>query len=99
VVRAMEVYRDRLIAYSLGNFATYGRFNLSGPQSVSAVLDVALDGDGKWLGGRLLPVRLVDAGIPAKDNDKKVFAQVTELSQSDFPESGLKTDATGLLRR
>ncbi|MCU0702235.1 MAG: CapA family protein, partial [Myxococcaceae bacterium] len=28
VLRGMEVYQGRLIAYSLGNFATYGRFSL-----------------------------------------------------------------------
>jgi hypothetical protein len=30
VLRALEVYKGRLIAYSLGNFCTYARFNLSG---------------------------------------------------------------------
>ena len=29
VVRAMEIYQGKLIAYSLGNFATYGPFNLN----------------------------------------------------------------------
>ena len=28
VVRAIEVYNQRVIAYSLGNFLTYSRFNL-----------------------------------------------------------------------
>ena len=31
VLRGIEFYRGRLIAYSLGNFATYRGFNLSGP--------------------------------------------------------------------
>ena len=34
VLRGMEVYKDRLIAYSLGNFATYGRFNTRGQQGL-----------------------------------------------------------------
>ncbi len=32
VVRAMEFYKGRLVAYSLGNFCTWSRFNLSGSQ-------------------------------------------------------------------
>ena len=28
VLRGMEIYKDRLIAYSMGNFATYGMFSL-----------------------------------------------------------------------
>ena len=31
VVRAMEFYRGKLIAYSLGNFFTYGMFNMESP--------------------------------------------------------------------
>ena len=38
VVRGMEVYKDRLIAYSLGNFATYG-FILAGAYGYSYILE------------------------------------------------------------
>src|SRR2546423_2273581 len=57
VVRGMEVYRDHLIAYSLGNFATYGPFNLNGENGISLVLEAHLGFDGTFLGGRLHPVR------------------------------------------
>ena len=42
VLRGMEIYNNRLIAYSLGNFATYGRFNLSGNNGLGAVLELQL---------------------------------------------------------
>ena len=32
--RAMELYRDRLIAYSLGNFATYYGISVAGPKGL-----------------------------------------------------------------
>src|SRR4030042_6009416 len=35
VTRAVEVYRDRFIGSSLGNFCTYGRFNLQGPGGIA----------------------------------------------------------------
>ena len=40
VLRGMEWYRGRLIAYSLGNFAGYKVFSLGGPLSTSGILRV-----------------------------------------------------------
>src|SRR5258707_7323636 len=51
VVRGMEVYKGKLIAYSLGNFATYGAINVSGVSGLSAVLKARLAADGSFLGG------------------------------------------------
>ena len=47
VLRAMEIYKGRLVAYSLGNFATYGRFTLKGPNG--------------WRGAWIPHSRLMDA--------------------------------------
>ena len=46
VLRGMEFYRGRLIAYSLGNFVTYRGFNLSGPLGVTGVLQLEFAGRG-----------------------------------------------------
>ena len=67
VLRGMEVYRDRLIAYSLGNFATYGHFNRSGNQGLGAIVDASLDGEGRFLGGRIFGTRQTGRGIPVPD--------------------------------
>src|SRR5262249_57385915 len=56
VVRGMEVYQGKLIAYSLGNFATYGPFNLSAENGLSLVLEAHLGPDGTFRGGRVHPV-------------------------------------------
>ena len=42
VIRDMEVYRKRLIAYSLGNFAGVGNFATGGTLSLSALLTMRL---------------------------------------------------------
>ncbi len=42
VPRAMEIYNDRLIAYSLGNFFTWG-FNLGDERGYTPILKVVLD--------------------------------------------------------
>ena len=48
VVRAMERYRDRLIAYSLGNFATYYGISVSGIKGVAPIVVAMLDGTGEF---------------------------------------------------
>ena len=49
VVRAMEIYKGKLIAYSLGNFATYGPFNLNAENGLTLVLEAHLAPDGTFL--------------------------------------------------
>lgn len=99
VLRAMEIYRDRLIAYSLGNFATYGRFNLSGATGVGAVLEAVLDGEGRFVSGRILPTRQVGEGVPEKDPSGAALKYVRMLSADDFPETGIAVDADGNIGR
>ena len=67
VLRAMELYHGRLIAYSLGNFAGYHNFTLDGVLGESVVLRVTLAADGQFRSGRLVSVRLEGAGQPVPD--------------------------------
>jgi hypothetical protein len=85
VPRGIEIYKDRLIAYSLGNFATYGRFNLSGNLSVGLVLEAELDGEGRFVRGAILPTRQHGRGIPAKDEEQQAVDLIRSLSMEDFP--------------
>ena len=62
VLRGMEWYKGRLIAYSLGNFAGYDVFSLGGPLSTSGILRVTLDGAGRFETGRLVPTHMVGPG-------------------------------------
>jgi len=88
VLRGMEVIDGRLAAYSLGNFGTYGRFNLSGNLGITAVLEVELDHEGKLLRGRLLPVKQTGHGIPEPDPEARSIALVRQLTSQDFPQTG-----------
>lgn len=89
VARAMEVYNDRLIAYSLGNFATYGRFNLSGYLGVGLVLEATLDAQGRFVDGRILPTLQAGEGVPAPDPEGRAIDLVRQLSAEDFPTTGV----------
>ncbi len=88
VVRAMEFYKDRLIVYSMGNFATYGSFNLKGPQGLGMVVEVELDSQGRFRSGRILPTKQEGRGIPVPDSAGEVIPLVRRLTSEDFPETG-----------
>jgi membrane-bound lytic murein transglycosylase B len=85
LLRGMEVYRRRLIAYSLGNFCTYARFNLSGALGRAVVLNVELDPDtGEFVGGRLHPTFQEKPGGPKPDPSGQGIKLIARLSREDF---------------
>ncbi len=89
VLRAIEWYHGRLIAYSMGNFAGYRAFNLSGVLSVSGILKVTLRADGSFVRGKLVATALADPGIPVLDPDERAHGIVRELSRHDFGPKGM----------
>jgi poly-gamma-glutamate capsule biosynthesis protein CapA/YwtB (metallophosphatase superfamily) len=97
VLRGMEWYRGRLIAYSLGTFARYGQTELGGPLSVSGVLRVTLRGDGQFETGILVPLRLTADGTPALDPSERAHGAVRALSQADFGDRGVRVSRSGAL--
>ncbi len=89
VVRGMELYKDRLIAYSLGNFATYYGISVAGIKGVAPILTTTVDGDGKFVGADIVStVQLRPAG-PSIDPRKRALNLVRGLSVEDFGEPGL----------
>jgi poly-gamma-glutamate capsule biosynthesis protein CapA/YwtB (metallophosphatase superfamily) len=84
VVRGMELYHGRLIAYSLGNFATYGGMNLLGVTGIALILRVTLDADGRFLGARIEPIVQLPPGGPHLDGEKRVIPLLQQLSREDF---------------
>jgi poly-gamma-glutamate capsule biosynthesis protein CapA/YwtB (metallophosphatase superfamily) len=97
VLRGMEWYRGRLIAYSLGNFLGNGTLSIGGKLGASAVLHVRLRTNGSWAGGRLLPMRLVKPGIPEPDPGGAALRLVRTLSRADFGERGVRVSRAGAL--
>jgi poly-gamma-glutamate capsule biosynthesis protein CapA/YwtB (metallophosphatase superfamily) len=97
VVRGMEVYRNRLIAYSLGNFATYGRFSLTGPLGLSLILQVRLTMDGAFAGGKIYAVKQEKPGGPRLDPTGAIIPLVRQLSIEDFGASSVKIGDDGEL--
>lgn len=95
VTRGIELYNNKLIAYSLGNFATYARFNLLGPNGICPILEVELAPDGQFLKGKIIAVKQIGEGVPILDPNKTVIQKMRELSTLDFPNSPLLIDDEG----
>ncbi|MEU0551203.1 CapA family protein [Micromonospora sp. NPDC005979] len=96
VLRGMEFYKGRLIAYSLGNFAGGGNsLSNAGRLGWGGVLKVSLKPDGSWSGGSFTSTYMNSAGKPTMDPDDRGRGLVAELSRTDFPRSGARLDGQG----
>jgi poly-gamma-glutamate capsule biosynthesis protein CapA/YwtB (metallophosphatase superfamily) len=96
VLRGLEFYKGRLIAYSLGNFAGGGKtLSRTGPLGLGAVLKVSLAADGTWVEGEFVSTRMNSEGLPVIDPEKQSLELVQQLSRSDFPSTGARLDEDG----
>jgi hypothetical protein len=94
VVRGMETYKGRLIAYSLGNFAGAGNFASGGTLSVSGMLSVRVDRRGRMRNGWWRGMTLDGSGAPRPDAGAS-RALVAQLSARDFGAAAPRVLTTG----
>ena len=97
VVRGMEIYQGKLIAYSLGNFATYGPFNLSGENGLSLILEAHLADDGSFISGQVYPVKQEKPGGPRLDPAMTILPILRGLTKADFGATGISVGPRGEL--
>jgi poly-gamma-glutamate capsule biosynthesis protein CapA/YwtB (metallophosphatase superfamily) len=98
VTRGAEVYKERYISYSCGNFCTYNRFNLKGKCGHAPIVMVKVDRHGKFLDGKIIATKQEGEGGPVPDPTNAVIQEMIELSKTDFPESPLTIDADGNMK-
>jgi poly-gamma-glutamate capsule biosynthesis protein CapA/YwtB (metallophosphatase superfamily) len=98
VLRGMEWYRGRLIAYSLGNIVGYHTLNTSGVSGVTGILQVSLGRNASYVGGNLVPVTIAGDGIPRPDPSGAARGLVRTLSKEDFGKRAIQVSRTGVLR-
>jgi hypothetical protein len=89
VTRAIDLYKGRFIAYSLGNFVTYGRFNLRGPNGFAPIVKVYIDKNGKFVEGKIFSVIQLGRGGAEVDDKNQAVREIQRLNAIDFPESPL----------
>jgi len=95
VVRAVERYKDRLIAYSLGNFATYYGISVAGIKGVAPILLTTLDGEGRFIEGEVISTVQIRPDGPSIDSQQRALNLMRGLSMADFENPGLRFDPDG----
>ena len=94
VLRGLEWFHGHLIAYSLGNLAGNGTLATGGNLSLSALLTVRLDIKGRFLGGRVVALRLSSEGTPSYDPTGGAVKLMAQLSSEDFGTGGVAFSST-----
>ena len=97
VVRAVERYKGRLIAYSLGNFATYYGISVDGLKGVAPILFTTLDGDGRFIEGEIVSTRQIRPAGPTIDPENRALNLMRGLSAEDFGNPGVTFNSDGRL--
>jgi len=97
VCRGMEIYKNRLIAYSLGNFCTYKCVSVEGICGIAPLLKVYVNKKGEFLSGHIIAAKQThDRGLEP-DSLNRAIKKIRTLTEADFPDSGLRITDDGRL--
>jgi poly-gamma-glutamate capsule biosynthesis protein CapA/YwtB (metallophosphatase superfamily) len=97
VTRAVEVYKNRFVAYSLGNFCTYGGINVAGINGWAPIVKVFADSKGAFLKAEITPTYQIARDRVKIDVDNRVIKKIQDLTKKDFPEVPIRIDDKGLI--
>lgn len=98
VPRALELYNDRLIAYSLGNFCTPFGMNLNATGGLAPLLEVKVAPNGRFVGGRIHSFRQRQGSGPRRDETYAAAKEMARLTALDSPSFALRITTNGSLR-
>ena len=98
VARAMELYKGKLIAYSLGNFLTYQGIKITGANGVAPILSVKLAADGQFKLGRIISARQYRPQGTLLDKTGEAAKIIKQLTQEDFPDTELVFSENGIFK-
>ena len=98
VTRAVELYKNKFIAYSMGNFATCG-FKIQGGTATAPILQIEFDEKGNFVSGEIYPIRQEKYKAPVIDPDRVCIKEIRSLTVQDFPKTRLAIDDDGNIRR
>ena len=101
VTRAVELYKNKFISYSGGNFATFGKINISGSMGIAPIFKIRIDNKGDFISGEIIPVRQTYKSLgPFIDSEKLAIKKIISLNKSDFPNgNGLSINEEGKINK
>ena len=86
VTRAVDIYKNRFITYSMGNFCTYRRFNLSGPSGIAPIFKVFVKPDGQFIKAKVFSTQQYEHKGTLVDTKNRAFEKIKALTKEDLPE-------------
>ncbi|QHS54608.1 CapA family protein [Mucilaginibacter sp. 14171R-50] len=98
VARAMELYKNRLIAYSLGNFVTYKGVSISGICGIAPLLKVSINKQGEFLNGQIVSYKQSHQTGLRFDTLNLAAQRIMALTLADFRQPGLKISPSGKIK-
>lgn len=99
VVRGVEVYKDRFVAYSLGNFCTYGGINVSGINGFAPIIKVYTDARGVFFKGKITSGIQNFRAPVSLDSQKLAIKKIRDLTKDDFNDPILLIDDNGWIKK
>jgi poly-gamma-glutamate capsule biosynthesis protein CapA/YwtB (metallophosphatase superfamily) len=95
VSRAIEVYKNKFITYSMGNFCTYKRFSLRGVKGFAPIFELKIDKSGNFIGGKIISAKQQSGVYPYLDSTQAAFKEIKKLTLGDFPENKIEFHEDG----
>lgn len=99
VTRAVEVYKNKFIAYSLGNFCTYGMFSLKGSNGFAPLVDLKINSKGDFLYADVVSIQQDKISRLSQDRNHRAFKRMQELTDADFPGHTLKFENNRITKK
>jgi len=99
VPRAVDVYKNKFIAYSLGNFCTFGKFNLQRERGYAPILKLSINGNGDFIEGEIISAVQRYSGVTVIDQKKDALKLIEKLTMSDFPGTSLTFHPNGKITK
>lgn len=99
VTRAIEVYNNRFIAYSLGNFCTYSGINVNGVNGQAPIIKVYASPSGEFIKAKITSTNQTSRSHVKIDHQNQVLSRIQQLTREDFPENSLKITNDGWVNK
>ena len=98
VSRALENYKGKLIAYSLGNFCTYKSVSVAGVCGLAPMLKLKLTRKGEFISGNIISFRQNHQDGLKRDTLNQAAKRIKLLTEKDFPQAGLQISEDGIVK-
>lgn len=97
VTRAVDLYKNRFIAYSLGNFCTNGTFNLQGLGGIAPLLEINLNTKGEFISAQVTSISQSKDRHLIVDPAHRALKVLRALTLADIPEAPLLISNSGAI--